>query len=80
MMADIRVPDDLWQTSIMPEGILERWLVPNGTIVAQGQPVAMIRVGDNLHEIAAPSGGQLTAIADASSMVEPGSLIAQLSS
>jgi biotin carboxyl carrier protein len=79
-MADLRVPDDLWQTSIMPEGILERWLVPDGTIVAQGQPVAMVRVGESLHEIAASSGGQLTTIAAASSMVEPGSLIAQLSS
>ena len=78
-MNDIRVPDDLWQTSIMPEGILERWLVAGGTVVAKGQPVALVRVGENLHEIASPAGGVLTPTAAASSMIEPGSLIAHLS-
>ena len=78
-MPDIRVPDDLWSTSLMPEAILERWLVSDGASVSQGQPIAMIRVGENLHEISAPAGGLLRTTAAASSMVEPGSLIAELS-
>lgn len=77
-MSDIRVADNLWSTSIFPEGILERWLVQNGSTVAAGQAVATIRVNDALHEVVAPTHGRLTVTATALSVVEPGTLIAQL--
>ena len=77
-MSDIRVADDLWATSIMPEGILERWLVPDGVTVRAGDPVAAIRIDDALHEILSPAAGRLVARASPGQMVEPGSLIAQL--
>ena len=32
-MTKVRVADDLWATSMLPEGVLERWLVADGAAV-----------------------------------------------
>jgi len=58
-MSDIRVPDDLWATNMMPEGVLERWLVADGDSVRAGAPLAMVRIEGALHEIISPAGGLL---------------------
>ena len=52
-MLDLKVPDDLWATATLPEGVLERWLVSNGATVRAGEPVAIIRIEEALHEIMA---------------------------
>ena len=39
-MADVRVAEDLWSTGMLPEGILERWLVADGSRVRAGEAVA----------------------------------------
>jgi hypothetical protein len=33
-MADVRVDEALWASSILPEGIVERWFLADGAIVA----------------------------------------------
>ena len=42
-MSYVHVPTELWTTSLMPEGILERWLVEDGSTVAAGQALAWNR-------------------------------------
>jgi pyruvate/2-oxoglutarate dehydrogenase complex dihydrolipoamide acyltransferase (E2) component len=77
-MLDLKVPDDLWATSIMPEGVLERWLVSDGAAVRAGDPIATIRIEDALHEVTAPAGGRLKVTAAENDIVEPGTLLARL--
>jgi pyruvate/2-oxoglutarate dehydrogenase complex dihydrolipoamide acyltransferase (E2) component len=77
-MQDIKVEEALWASSMLPEGIVERWLIADGAIVAAGDPMAEIRIEDALHEITAPASGLLTIIAAANTVVEPGSLLARL--
>ena len=79
-MLDLKVPDDLWATATLPEGVLERWLVSNGATVRAGEPVAIIRIEEALHEIMAPAHGRLAIIAAESSVIEPGTLLARVSS
>ena len=75
-MSDVHVPEGLWQTSIMPEGILERWLARDGEIVAAGEAVAAIRVGESLHDVVSPSNGRLRLGMETGGLVEPGTVIA----
>src|SRR6202035_3201784 len=75
-MQDIKVNEALWASSMLPEGIVERWFIADGAIVAAGDPMAEIRIEDALHEIMAPVSGRLTIVAAANTVVEPGSLLA----
>ena len=77
-MQDIKVDEALWASSMLPEGIVERWFVADGAIVAAGDRIAEIRIEGALHEITAPAGGRLMVTAAANSVVEPGSLLARL--
>ena len=77
-MQDIKVNEALWASSMLPEGIVERWFIADGAIVAAGDPMAEIRIEDALHEIMAPVSGRLTIVAAANTVVEPGSLLARL--
>jgi pyruvate/2-oxoglutarate dehydrogenase complex dihydrolipoamide acyltransferase (E2) component len=70
-MLDVKVPDDLWATSTLPEGVLERWLVPDGTTVRAGDPVAAIRLEEALHEVIAPAPGRLAIAAAKGAVIEP---------
>jgi pyruvate/2-oxoglutarate dehydrogenase complex dihydrolipoamide acyltransferase (E2) component len=77
-MQDIKVNEALWASSIMPEGVVERWFIADGTVVAAGDRIAEIRIEGALHEIIAPARGRLMIIATANTVVEPGSLLARL--
>jgi pyruvate/2-oxoglutarate dehydrogenase complex dihydrolipoamide acyltransferase (E2) component len=77
-MQDIKVDEALWASNMLPEGIVERWFIADGSIVAAGDPMAEIRIEDALHEIMAPTSGRLTIVAAANTVVEPGSLLARL--
>lgn len=77
-MQDIKVDEALWASSMLPEGIVERWSIVDGAIVAAGDLMAEVRIEDTLHEITAPASGRLTIIAAANTIVEPGSLLARL--
>ena len=71
-MQDIRVDEALWASSMLPEGIVERWFITDGATVAVGDLMAEIRIEDALHEITAPASGRLTIVAatmDATSMI-----------
>lgn len=71
----ISVAPELWATSILPEGILERWIYANGRPVEAGDPVAVVRIESALHDIMAPTKGQLHINCQANAVIEPGSII-----
>ena len=77
-MANINADEALWASSMLPEGLVERWFVTDGVMVALGDRIAEIRVEGALHEITAPTSGRLTIVATANSVIEPGSLLARL--
>jgi hypothetical protein len=77
---DINIDEMLWASGIMPEGMVERWFVSDGTIVAFGDRLAAVRIEDALHEIIAPANGRLSIVVATNGMVEPGSLLARLAS
>jgi hypothetical protein len=47
-MQEIKVDSALWATSMLPEGVVERWLVVDGAIVAAGDRMAELRIEDAL--------------------------------
>lgn len=77
-MPDVRVSEDLWTTGMLPEGILERWLVEDGSQVKAGQAVAAVRIGEALHDIVTPASGRLAVMATAREVVDPGCIIAEV--
>ncbi len=75
---NIVVAEDLWASTMLPEGILERWVVSDGAAVNAGDRIAEVRIEDALHEIMAPEGGRLTIAVAANGIIEPGSTIGQI--
>jgi pyruvate/2-oxoglutarate dehydrogenase complex dihydrolipoamide acyltransferase (E2) component len=65
---------------MLPEGLVERWLVTDGAQVQAGQVLAEVRVEDALHEIAAPASGRVSIVSRENCIIEPGSLLAQVTS
>ena len=75
-MRDIKAAETLWASSMLPEGILEKWLVADGAVVATGDPVVEIRIEQGLHMILATASGRLTALAAEDDIIEPGAVLA----
>ena len=75
LITKIEVSPDLWATSILPEGVIERWLFRDGSRVQAGDPVATVRIEDALHELVAPARGRLNIGLQVNSVVEPGTAI-----
>ena len=74
-MTDLIVPPDFWVSRIFPEGIVERWLVPDGADVRQKQPLAELRIEGELISLEAPIAGRLVIGAKVNGIVEPGSVV-----
>lgn len=72
LITKITVPQELWATSLLPEGILEAWLAPDGSMVEAGDPIAAVRLEDSLHQLSAPARGRLHARLHMNAVVEPG--------
>ena len=79
-MSDIRVADDLWASSMVPEGVLERWFVHDGDAIVAGDHIAEIQIEGARHEIVAPSSGRISVIAGPGALIEPGSILATMAS
>ena len=77
-MTDISISADFWAGTMLPEGILERWRVADGSDVAEGDVVAEVRIEDALHELTAPSRGRLTRLTEVNAIIEPGSVIGRI--
>lgn len=77
-MSDVSISSALWAGSMLPEGILERWRVADGSIVGAGDVIAEIRIEDALHELTAPIPGRLVRLSEVNQVVEPGSVIGRI--
>ena len=77
-MTSITVPETLWAGSMMPQGVLERWLVGDGASVATGEALAVLRIEDALHDLLSPAAGILRPLAANGALVEPGAEIGRL--
>ena len=75
---DIKVPPEFWAASIMPEGIIEKWLQPDGSHVSAGDPIAAIRIEGMVHKLLAPCAGTLQASCKANCVVDPGFVIGRI--
>ncbi len=73
-MPYIQAPDDFRRASMLPEGVLEHWLVEEGELVADSQAVARLRV-DMLHVVAAPCGGRVRLLMEPGDVIEPGTIL-----
>lgn len=74
----INADETIWRNNILPEGVLERWLVADGTTARGGHAVAQVRIEGALHDIVAPVTGRLTIVARRLAVIEPGFLPATL--
>jgi len=79
-MKTIRINADkaLWRNSMLPEGILERWLVADKEIAREGHAVAQVRIEGALHDVVAPATGRLAIPAPILAEIKPGFLLATL--
>ncbi len=77
-MVAVVIPEGLWNTAIMPEGVLERWHVADGALVRPGDLLASVRIEDALHEITAPGGGRVRREASERDVLLPGTIVAQV--
>jgi pyruvate/2-oxoglutarate dehydrogenase complex dihydrolipoamide acyltransferase (E2) component len=77
-MLNIKVDQALWASSMLPEGVVERWFIANGATIGAGERIAEVRIEDALHEIIAPAGGRATIVAAVNAVIEPGSTLATL--
>jgi hypothetical protein len=77
-MVQLVVSPDFWVNRIYPEGLIENWLVPDGSAVDIEQPVAQLRIEGELITIKAPAAGKLEIDSRKNSPVEPGSVIGRI--
>jgi hypothetical protein len=63
---------------MLPEGILERWLVADGETAHEEHALAQVRIEGPLHDVVAPVTGRLTISAPRLAVIEPGFLLATL--
>jgi pyruvate/2-oxoglutarate dehydrogenase complex dihydrolipoamide acyltransferase (E2) component len=77
-MTDISISSDFWAGRVLPEGILERWRVADGSIVGVGDVIAEVRIEDALHELTAPAQGRLVKLSRVNQVIEPGSVIGRI--
>lgn len=74
----LKVPPEFWALSALPEGYIERWLVPDGARIEAGATVALVRVEGALHKLLAPTTGKLKIDSAANSVVDPGMSVGQI--
>jgi pyruvate/2-oxoglutarate dehydrogenase complex dihydrolipoamide acyltransferase (E2) component len=62
----------------MNEGVLARWLVENGAMVKEGQPLYELESEKSVQEIEAPAGGVVKLIAASGQNYVVGDLLAEI--
>lgn len=77
-MANLVVTPDLWFGSMLPEGVIERWLVTGGSRVQAGHAVVLVRIEDSLHDLLAPADGEIHICSAVNAIIEPGSILAEV--
>jgi hypothetical protein len=60
IMTPIRVSQELWNSTMMPQGVLSRWLRLDGEFVDAGDALASVEIEGCVHIITSPGEGWLT--------------------
>jgi pyruvate/2-oxoglutarate dehydrogenase complex dihydrolipoamide acyltransferase (E2) component len=63
---------------MLPEGIVEKWLVADGANVTSDDPLVDVRIENQLRRLKSPDTGRLTIYAPQNSVVEPGMVIGRV--
>jgi len=77
-LADITIPQGLWDTGKTPEGVVANWFYREGSTVPAGATVAEIMVEKTNYEIAAPAAGTLHVLVPKDGVVRPGTVIGRV--
>ncbi len=77
-MAEVAIPEGLWDTTKTPEGIVANWFYTDGSKVAAGATIAEIMVEKATYEIAAPAAGELHIAVPKDGVIRPGTVIARI--
>jgi len=77
-VAEIRIPDDLWDTAEVPEGVVANWFFADRGQVPKGATVAEITVEKTSFDIVSPESGRLRIVVPKDGIVLPGTLIGQI--
>jgi pyruvate/2-oxoglutarate dehydrogenase complex dihydrolipoamide acyltransferase (E2) component len=67
---EIRVDEAISASTILPEGVVQRWFIADGALAETSAKIAEIRIEGALHEITSPASGRLTIIAAVNEVVE----------
>jgi hypothetical protein len=78
LMVELIVAPEFWMSRMLPEGIIERWLAPDGAVVKPNDPVADLLIEGELVRLKAPAGGKLFIDTKTNSIIEPGSVIGHI--
>jgi pyruvate/2-oxoglutarate dehydrogenase complex dihydrolipoamide acyltransferase (E2) component len=62
----------------MSEGTLNEWLVADGAVVREGQPIYSLESEKSVQEVEAPASGTLKIIAQPGEIYPVGALVAQI--
>jgi pyruvate/2-oxoglutarate dehydrogenase complex dihydrolipoamide acyltransferase (E2) component len=62
----------------MSEGTLSEWLVADGAVVREGQPIYSLESEKSVQEVESPASGTLKIIAQAGEIYPVGALVAQI--
>jgi pyruvate/2-oxoglutarate dehydrogenase complex dihydrolipoamide acyltransferase (E2) component len=77
-VADIIVPEGLWDTEKVPEGIIANWFLRDGGSVQAGATVAELMVEKTTYEITAPVAGRVRIFVAKDGVVRPGTVIGRI--
>lgn len=74
----MHVPEGLWDTNTVPEGVVSTWYFDEGASIEAGSVIAVIMVEKTEYDIEAPVSGKLHILIETNGVVTPGSLIGQI--
>ena len=77
-VVDIAVPEQLWDTTKVPEGIVANWFIRDGNAVEAGATIAELMVEKTTYEISAPASGRLRILVPKDGVVRPGSIVGRI--
>jgi len=77
-LTEVRIPEGLWDTSVVAEGVISNWYFDEGSSVEAGSVIAVIMVEKTEYDIEAPASGKLHILTETKGMVTPGALIGQI--
>lgn len=77
-MAEVQIPEGLWDVALVPEGVVSNWFFRDGAAVTAGAVLAEVMAEKSVYEIAAPASGVLRILVEKDATVKPGGILARI--